>query len=182
MQQNRRAVSGYAFLIDGGAISWNSKQQEIVSLSTTESEYVTATHATKEAIWLRSLISQVFVPSPSQPLYFQTTSPLSHSRRTISTIHILNTLTSISISSAGLSKKEFFDSSFVWLLTWLPIALLRHCPPRRSSILRQNLACTRLEGECWNSTPYEQALVQHFGLDTRSLDHRHMFIIFAMTL
>lgn len=35
MQENRRAVSGYAFLVDGGAVSWNSKQQEIVSLSTT---------------------------------------------------------------------------------------------------------------------------------------------------
>jgi hypothetical protein len=61
------AVSGYAFLINGGAVSWSSKQQEIVSLSTTESEYVAATHAAKEAIWLRALISQLFpmVDSPT---------------------------------------------------------------------------------------------------------------------
>ena len=51
-----------AFLIDGGAISWSSKRQEIVSLSTTESEYVAVTHATKEALWLRSLITEVFSP------------------------------------------------------------------------------------------------------------------------
>jgi hypothetical protein len=51
---------GYAFLIDGGAVSWNSKQQEIIVLSTTEGEYVAATHAAKEAIWLRSFTSEVF--------------------------------------------------------------------------------------------------------------------------
>ena len=60
MSEDRRAISGYAFLIDGGAVSWSSKRQEIVSLSTTESEYVAATHGMKEALWLRSLLSEVF--------------------------------------------------------------------------------------------------------------------------
>jgi hypothetical protein len=62
MAEDRRAVSGYAFLIDGAAVSWSSKRQEIVSLSTTESEYVAATHAAKEALWLRSLIAELFTP------------------------------------------------------------------------------------------------------------------------
>ena len=52
MDEDHKAISGYAFLIDGGAMSWSSKKQEIVSLSTTKSEYVAATHATKEALWL----------------------------------------------------------------------------------------------------------------------------------
>jgi hypothetical protein len=60
MAEDRRAITGYAFLVDGGAVSWSSKRQEIVSLSTTESEYVAATHGGKEALWLRSLISEVF--------------------------------------------------------------------------------------------------------------------------
>lgn len=62
MSEDRRAISGYAFLIDGGAVSWSSKRQEIVSLSTTESEYVAATHGMKEALWLRSLLSEIFEP------------------------------------------------------------------------------------------------------------------------
>jgi hypothetical protein len=66
MAEDRRAVTGYAFLINGGAVSWSSKKQEIVSLSTTESEYVAATHAAKEAMWLRSLISQVFGQAANQ--------------------------------------------------------------------------------------------------------------------
>lgn len=60
MAEDRCATSGYAFIVNGGAVSWSAKRQEIVTLSTTESEYVGATHATKEAIWLRSLISQIF--------------------------------------------------------------------------------------------------------------------------
>ena len=59
-EEDRRAITGYAFLIDGGAVSWNSKQQELIVLSTTEGKYVATTHAAKEALWLRSLISEVF--------------------------------------------------------------------------------------------------------------------------
>jgi hypothetical protein len=60
MAKDRRTISGYTFLIDGGAVSWSSKQQEIVSLSTTESEYVAATHGMKEGLWLKSLLSEIF--------------------------------------------------------------------------------------------------------------------------
>src|SRR6266498_1942363 len=60
MAEDRRAVSGYAFLIHGSAVSWSAKRQEVVSLSTTESEYVAVTSAVKEALWLRSLITELF--------------------------------------------------------------------------------------------------------------------------
>jgi Reverse transcriptase (RNA-dependent DNA polymerase) len=60
MAEDRRAITGYVFLINGGTVSWSSKRQEIVSLSTTESEYVAATHDMKEALWLHSLLSETF--------------------------------------------------------------------------------------------------------------------------
>src|SRR5204863_2474677 len=46
-QEHRHAISGHAILIDDGAVSWSSKKQELVVLSTTETEYVAATHAAK---------------------------------------------------------------------------------------------------------------------------------------
>jgi hypothetical protein len=52
MMEDRKAISGYAFIINGGTVSWSMKKQEIVSLSTTKSEYIAATYATKEALWL----------------------------------------------------------------------------------------------------------------------------------
>ena len=62
MAEDRHAVSGYAFLANGGAVSWNTKRQNVISLSTTESEYIAATQAAKEALWLHSLIGQLFEP------------------------------------------------------------------------------------------------------------------------
>ena len=60
MAEDRKAISGYAFIINGGAVSWSAKRQVIISLSMTKSEYVAATYAAKEVLWLRSLISQLF--------------------------------------------------------------------------------------------------------------------------
>jgi hypothetical protein len=62
MAEDCRTILGYAFLINGSAILWSSKQQEIVLLSTTKSEYVAVMHGGKEAVWLRSLLSHVFGP------------------------------------------------------------------------------------------------------------------------
>jgi hypothetical protein len=55
----RRSISGYVFNLFGGAISWMSKRQAVVALSTTESEYMAATHASKEAVWLQRLCSGI---------------------------------------------------------------------------------------------------------------------------
>ena len=60
MAEDQCAITGYTFLIDGGTVSWSSKRQEIILLSTTESEYIAATHGMKGALWLCSLFSEVF--------------------------------------------------------------------------------------------------------------------------
>ena len=61
-QEDRHAISRYVFMLNGGPVSWSSKQQDTISLSTTEAEYIALTHAAKEAIWLRNLISELFSP------------------------------------------------------------------------------------------------------------------------
>ena len=43
-------------MLAGGAISWQSKKQKTVALSTVEAEYMATTQATKEAIWWRSYL------------------------------------------------------------------------------------------------------------------------------
>jgi hypothetical protein len=55
----RRSVSGYAFSLGSGAISWKSRQQDLVTLSTCEAEYVAACEAAREAVFLRSLLAQI---------------------------------------------------------------------------------------------------------------------------
>ena len=50
------SISGYVFLMNGGAISWGSKKQTDVALSSTESEYIALADATREAVWLSNLL------------------------------------------------------------------------------------------------------------------------------
>jgi hypothetical protein len=59
---DRKSVSGFAFLLGKAAISWSSRKQGLVTLLSTESEYVAATHTTKHLIWLRRLFSELGFP------------------------------------------------------------------------------------------------------------------------
>jgi hypothetical protein len=56
---HRRSTSGYVFNLFGGAISWMRKRQVVVALSTTEVEYMVATHASNKAVWLQRLCSGI---------------------------------------------------------------------------------------------------------------------------
>ena len=47
---HRRSTSGYVFNLFGGSISWMSKKQVVVALSTTQVEYMAATHTSKEVV------------------------------------------------------------------------------------------------------------------------------------
>jgi hypothetical protein len=51
----RISTSGYVFNLFGGEISWMSKRQSVVALSTTEVEYMETTHVSKEVVWLQRL-------------------------------------------------------------------------------------------------------------------------------
>jgi len=55
----RRSTTGYVFTFNGAAVSWKSKRQPSVAHSTTESEYIAAATAAKEAVWLSRLIKDL---------------------------------------------------------------------------------------------------------------------------
>ena len=63
----RRSMSGFIWIMGGGAICWRSKLQSIVTLSSTEAEYVRATPAVQEILWLRDLLHELGIidSSPS---------------------------------------------------------------------------------------------------------------------
>eukprot|EP00252_Welwitschia_mirabilis_P018673 TRINITY_DN4156_c0_g1_i5.p1 TRINITY_DN4156_c0_g1~~TRINITY_DN4156_c0_g1_i5.p1 ORF type:complete len:1283 (+),score=262.04 TRINITY_DN4156_c0_g1_i5:125-3973(+) len=52
----RKSTTGYVFTLGGGAVSWMSRLQSDVALSTTEAEYIALTETAKEMIWLRRML------------------------------------------------------------------------------------------------------------------------------
>jgi hypothetical protein len=58
-KDSRRSTTGHAFTIGGTTISWISKLQKVVALSTTKAEYVAATEASKEMIWLQRFMEEL---------------------------------------------------------------------------------------------------------------------------
>ena len=56
---DRRSTSGYLFQIGGGAITWKSRKQSCVALSTAEAEYIALAAAAQEAVWLRQLTTDL---------------------------------------------------------------------------------------------------------------------------
>ena len=49
-------------MLAGSTVSWSSKKQPTTALSSTEAEYMALTHATTNAIWLRSFLSELHLP------------------------------------------------------------------------------------------------------------------------
>ncbi len=56
---SRKSTSGNVFLVSGGAVSWRSKKQTCVALSTCEAEYIATCLAAKEAVWLARLLKDI---------------------------------------------------------------------------------------------------------------------------
>jgi len=56
---DHKSTSGYIFTLEGGTISWSSKKQPTVTLSSTEAKYIASAHTIKEATWLRLLLSEL---------------------------------------------------------------------------------------------------------------------------
>ena len=58
---SRKSTSGYVFTFGGGAISWRSVKQSSIVDSTMEAEYIAASEAAKEAMWLKNFLMDLEV-------------------------------------------------------------------------------------------------------------------------
>jgi len=68
-KDSRRSTTGYVFTLGGTTVSWISKLQKVVALSTIEVEYVAATKASKEVIWLQRFMEELGKKQENSRLY-----------------------------------------------------------------------------------------------------------------
>eukprot|EP00249_Psilotum_nudum_P018632 c26895_g2_i1 orf=261-608(+) len=54
----RRSFAGFVFCLAGLAVSWHSRNQTAVTLSTIEAEYVVVALAAKEGLWIQMLLEE----------------------------------------------------------------------------------------------------------------------------
>ena len=69
--QDKRSTFGNVFLLGGGAITWSSRKQSSVALSTVEAEYMALSVATQEAIWLQHLQEELGVTNTGPTLIYE---------------------------------------------------------------------------------------------------------------
>ncbi|XP_034197107.1 secreted RxLR effector protein 161-like [Prunus dulcis] len=57
--EDRKSTSGHVFMLSSGAVSWSSKKQQVVTLSTTEAEFIAAASCACQAVWLRRILEEL---------------------------------------------------------------------------------------------------------------------------
>ena len=111
-QANHHLISGYCLIFRAGAISWSLKKKNIVTLSSTEAEYVRHTNAVKEILWI-----QIFGPKSTENQFSTrlclgpTTKVQFNYPTIINSMHAQSTSTSATISFTRHSKINSWKSN-----------------------------------------------------------------------
>ena len=67
---DRKSTSGYTFMLMGAPVSWGSKKQSSVSLSTSEAEYIALSLAIQEGKWIHRLLTEILAAGSKTPPEF----------------------------------------------------------------------------------------------------------------
>ncbi|KAH9779242.1 hypothetical protein KPL71_007654 [Citrus sinensis] len=65
----RKSIYGYLCMLDNYLISWKATLQHIVALSSTEAEFVAATEAVKESMWLKGLLNELWLKQRTMQIF-----------------------------------------------------------------------------------------------------------------
>jgi hypothetical protein len=61
-QPHRHSMSGYTVFLHGALVTWSSRKQTLIVLSTAEAEYIALTAVAREILYLGSLLSELYEP------------------------------------------------------------------------------------------------------------------------
>nr|GEW89795.1 putative retrotransposon protein [Tanacetum cinerariifolium] len=68
-KDDTKSQTGYVFVVNGGAVDWKSKKQTTIAMHSPQAEYVAASEAAMEAVWIRKFVGDLRVmPSINKPI------------------------------------------------------------------------------------------------------------------
>ncbi|GJT57305.1 retrovirus-related pol polyprotein from transposon TNT 1-94 [Tanacetum coccineum] len=59
IKDDTKSQTGYVFVVNGGAVDWKSKKQTTIVMSATQAEYMAASEAAMEAVWIRKFVGDL---------------------------------------------------------------------------------------------------------------------------
>lgn len=77
---SRKSTSGFIYTFTGGAVSWQSRLQKCVALSTTEAEYIAIAEAGKEMLWLKRFLEELGIKQKEYKIHYDSQSALDLSK------------------------------------------------------------------------------------------------------
>ena len=104
---SRKSTSGYLIKFAGGAVSWQSRLQRCVALSTTEAEFIAITEACKELLWMKKFLQELGFSQDKYLLFVDSQSAIHLGKN--STFH---------------SKSKHIDVRYHWIRDALDAKLL----------------------------------------------------------
>ena len=129
---SRKSTSGFLMTFAGGAVSWQSKLQKCVALSTTEAEYIAVTEACKEALWMKRFLHELGLEQERYIVYCDNQSAIHLSKN--STFH---------------SRSKHIDVRYHWIRDILETKELHlekvHTTQNGSDMLTKSLPREKLE-------------------------------------
>ena len=79
----RKSTSGFLFTFAGGVVSWQFKLQKCVALSITEAEYIAATKAGKEMLWMKRFLQDLGLKQDGYVVHFDSQNALDLSKNSM---------------------------------------------------------------------------------------------------
>lgn len=132
---SRKSTSGYLITFSGGAVSWQSKLQKCVALSTTEAEFIAATESCKEMIWLKNFLLELGQKQESYDLYCDNQSTIQLAK-----------------NSAYHSRSKHIDVRYHWIRDALEAKLLQlnkvHTDDNWSDMLTKAIPTKKFDDCC----------------------------------
>jgi hypothetical protein len=130
--ETRKSTSSYLITFSGGAVSWQSRLQKCIALSTTEAELIAATEACKELLWMKKFLQELGFKQQQYVLFCDNQS----------TIHLAK-------NSSFHSRSKHIDVRYHWIRDTLNDKLLTlekiHTDDNGSDMLTKALTREKLE-------------------------------------